>query len=90
MTTFSMNQNVIDLVILDQKWLKFTGFPQSAKICFVNRQSKYGPTFFITDLMHHLLGLGRSFSKTVSEIWDSSVSWRNLIFNMYNISVIEC
>ena len=54
----------------------------------MNRQLKYGPTFFINVHMHNLLGLGCSHSTTISDVWDSFVSWRYLILNMYNISVI--
>ena len=70
--------------------VEISGFSKLAKVRLVNRLFKYGPTFFINVHMHNLLGLGCSHSTTISDVWDSFVSWRNLILNMYNISVIEC
>ena len=40
--------------------------------------------------MHHLLGLGCRHSETVSDLWDSFVSWLNLIKNKDNLRVTEC
>ena len=72
------------------KMVEISGFSKLAKVCIVNRLFKYGPTFFINAYMHNLLGLGCSHLTMISDVWDSFVSWRNLILNMYNISVIEC
>ena len=70
--------------------VEISGFSKLAKVRLGNRLFKHGPTFFINVHMHNLLGLGCSHSTTISDVWDSFVSWRNLILNMYNISVIQC
>jgi hypothetical protein len=70
--------------------VEISGFSKLAKVRRVNRQFKYGPTFFINVHMHNLLELGCSHSTTISDVWDSFMFWRNLILDMYNISVIEC
>jgi hypothetical protein len=72
------------------KIVEISGFSKLAKVRLRNRLFKHGPTFFINVHMHNLLGLGCSHSTSISDVWDSFVSWRNLILNMYNISVIEC
>ena len=72
------------------KMVEISGFSKLAKVRLGNRLFKHGPTFFINVHMHNLLGLGCSHSTTISDVWDSFVSWRNFILNMYNISVIEC
>ena len=68
--------------------VEISRFSKLVKVRLVNHLFKYGPTFFINIHMHNLLGLGFSHSTTISDVWDSFVSWRNLQLNMYNISVM--
>ena len=69
--------------------VEISGFSELAEVrLVVNRLFKYGPTFFINVPMHNLLGLGCGHSTTISDVWDSFVSWRNLQLGMYNISIM--
>ena len=69
--------------------VEISRFSKLAKVRLVNRLFKYGPTFFINVHMHNFLVLGFSHSTTISDVWDSFESWRNLQLNMTNISVMD-